>query len=69
MNEICRYINNKYQTLTYFGIDKNKIREFLTKNEIGGIDRVVPVGQALDMSFYWDGYDLNKILTRIVDIK
>jgi len=69
MNEICRYINNKYQTLTYFGIDKNKIREFITENEIAGIDRVVPIGQALDMSFYWDGYDLNKILSRIVDIK
>ena len=48
---------------------KNEIRNFIVNNELSGIDRVVPIGQALDMSFYWDGYDLNKILSRIVDIK
>ncbi len=69
IDEISKYINNKYQTLTYFGINKSKIKEFIIKNEISGIDRIVPIGQALDMSFYWDGYDINKILSRIVDIK
>ena len=69
INKISKYVNNKYQTLTYFGIDKNEIRNFIVNNELSGIDRVVPIGQALDMSFYWDGYDLNKILSRIVDIK
>ncbi len=69
INEISKYVNNKYQTLTYFGIDKKEIKNFITRNEISGIDRVVPIGQALDMSFYWDGYDLNKVLSRIVDIR
>ena len=69
INDISKYVNNKYQTLTYFGIDKSDIKNFLTKNEISGIDRVVPIGRALDMSFYWDGYDLNKVLSRIVDIR
>ena len=69
IDEISKYINNKYQTLTYFGINKSEIKEFIIKNEISGIDRIVPIGQALDMSFYWDGYDINKILSRVVDIK
>ena len=69
INKISKYVNNKYQTLTYFGLDKKEIKKFIVENEVNGIDRVVPIGQALDMSFYWDGYDLNRILSRIVDIK
>ena len=34
-----------------------------------GIDRVVPIGQALDLDFVWDGYDIYNSLTRAVDIK
>jgi hypothetical protein len=45
------------------------LKDFILKNKLQGIDRVVPVGQALDISFFWDGYDLNRILTRVVDIK
>ena len=59
----------KFQTLTYFGIDKKDLKNFVIKNKLDGIDRIVPVGQALDISFFWDGYDINKILTRVVDIK
>ena len=69
LNKIKNYINNKYQTLTYFGLNKNILRNFILKNQLEGIDRVVPVGQALDINFFWDGYDLNKILSRVVDIK
>ena len=69
LNKIKNYINNKYQTLTYFGLNKNVLRNFILKNQLEGIDRVVPVGQALDISFFWDGYDLNKILSRVVDIR
>ena len=69
INQIKKYINNKYQTLTYFGIDKNLLKKFIINNHLNGIDRVVPIGQALDISFFWDGYDINKILTRVVDIK
>ena len=69
INQIKEYINNKYQTLTYFGIDKKLIKNFIIDNNLNGIDRVVPIGQALDISLFWDGYDINKILSRVVDIK
>ena len=62
-------INNKYQTLTYFGVNKGILKNFILKNQLAGIDRIVPVGQALDISFFWDGYDLNRTLSRVVDIK
>lgn len=69
INEIKEFINKKFQTLTYFGFSKEELSDFMIKNKIDGIDRVVPVGQSLDINFYWDGYDINKILSRIVDIR
>ena len=31
-----------------------------------GGDRVVDVGHALDLSFFWDGYDMVRELSRII---
>ena len=45
------------------------LKNFVCKNELQGIDRIVPIGQGLEMSLYWDGYDMNKTLSRVVDIK
>ena len=69
LNQLKRFINSKYQTLTYFGMNKSVLKNFILKNKFRGIDRIVPIGQALNISLFWDGYDLNKILTRVVDIK
>ena len=69
LKKISKYINKKFQTLTYFGFKKDFFKKFIVENNIPGIDRVVPIGQALDINFYWDGYDMNSTLTRIIDIK
>ena len=69
LKKIAKFINNKYQTLTYFGLSKDILKNFILKNNLEGIDRIVPIGQALDISFFWDGYDVNKILSRVVDLK
>jgi len=59
-------ITEKYQTLTYFGMDITQVREFITKNRLRGIDRVVPIGKALDMDIVWDGYEIVSALSRYV---
>ena len=69
INSIKHIVNNKYQTLTYFGIDKKILSDFIVVNGLSGIDRIVPVGSALDISVVWDGYDLIRTLSRIIDIK
>ncbi len=69
LDHITDYVNKKFQTLTYFGFKKKYLENFIIKNNLNGIDRIVPIGQALDIGFFWDGYDINKILTRVVDIK
>jgi len=64
------YVSNRsLQTLTYFGFSKKFIKTFFETNNFNGIDRVVPIGQALNINLIWDGYDLTKILSREVDIK
>ncbi len=68
LSEIADTIRDKCQTITYFGIDKNKIILSLINKNISGVDRIVPVGMALDMNVIWDGYDIIKELSRVIDI-
>ncbi len=68
INTISSIVNNKYQTLTYFGVSKDTLVSFVLTNNLNGIDRIVPVGKALDISLIWDGYDLIRTLSRICDI-
>ena len=69
INEIAHIINNKYQTLTYFGIDKTELINFVLENSLLGIDRIVPIGKAMEMDVIWDGFDVVKTLSRIIDVK
>jgi hypothetical protein len=69
INNIAHIINTKYQTLTYFGLDKSYLLDFVIKNRLSGIDRIVPVGTALDMDVIWDGYDIVRSLSRIIKVK
>ncbi len=68
-NSIADIINNKYQSLTYFGIKKSNLLNLIIKNRLLGIDRIVPVGKALEMNIIWDGYDIIRTLSRIIEVK
>lgn len=68
INSIAPIVNTKYQTLTYFG-DKSQLLDFVIKNRLLGIDRIVPIGKALDIGVIWDGYDIIGSLSRIIDVK
>jgi hypothetical protein len=68
-DEIAPIVNEKYQTLTYYGIAHDEIVTFVLNNKLFGIDRIVPIGLAMDISVIWDGYDLVRTLSRICDVK
>jgi len=68
MNSIAHIINPKHQTLTYFGVNKFRLLDFVMNNRLLGIDRIVPIGKALDIGVIWDGYDIVKSLSRIIDV-
>ena len=69
LNTINKYINEKFQTLTYFGFEKEYFKKFINEMKPVGIDRIVPIGRSMEMNFFWDGYDLKNILTRSIEIK
>ncbi|WP_431821051.1 acyl-CoA reductase [Burkholderia sp. F1] len=67
--QLAPIVNERYQTLTYFGIELAKLRAFVLDGRLRGVDRVVPVGRALDMDVIWDGYDIVAGLSRVVDLR
>jgi hypothetical protein len=62
--EIVPHIRRADQTLATYGIPEADLRRLVWDLRGRGIDRIVPFGQALHFSRYWDGYDLLAELTR-----
>ena len=69
LNKLKTIVNNKYQTVTYFGVDKSTIKKFVIDNKLKGIDRIVPIGQSLDIALLWDGVDVISSLSRGLKIQ
>jgi hypothetical protein len=68
INELKKYITEKCQTITYLGFSKNEMLEFVKKNNLNGVDRIVPIGQAMDIDVIWDGYETLKHLSRVITV-
>jgi len=66
---IEKIIDVKIQTLTYFGINKEELFNIVYSSGNVGIDRIVPIGTALDIGMIWDGYDMMYSLSKIIDLK
>ena len=62
-------INKKIQTISYYGFDLNFFNTLFKNNKIGGVDRVIPIGQSHNIDFIWDGYNLAEHLTRNIVLK
>lgn len=56
------------QTLSYFGIKKEDMAQFLRIARPRGIDRAVPLGKTMDFSLVWDGCDLIRTMSRRVEV-
>lgn len=68
LNDILPIIKNNFQTLAYYGFEKDELTRFVIENRIMGIDRIVPIGSTTDFSLTWDGYNLIDTLSREVSI-
>lgn len=66
--EILPIIDQKYQTLAYYGLSKKELNK-LINSAPRGIDRIVKIGKTTDFSLTWDGYNLINTLSRIIDVK
>ncbi len=69
LDDIQAFVSNKVQTLGYWGIEKDDLIKFIDQVSITGIDRVVPLANALTFAPEWDGYELLSQLSRRVVIQ
>ncbi|KAA5605207.1 acyl-CoA reductase [Roseospira marina] len=69
LESLAPMVSDRYQTLTSFGHPRDDLTAFVVSHGLRGIDRVVPVGQALDMGLIWDGYDIIGSLSRVIDVR
>lgn len=67
LDDLIPVVKRKYQTLSYLGLDKDALRRFVRDNRLTGIDRIAPVGSTMDFSLTWDGIDLIRTLSRVID--
>jgi len=69
IGELKEMISVKMQTITYCGLNENQLEALKEMAQGEGIDRIVPIGEALNFHYIWDGYNLLESLSRKVFIK
>jgi hypothetical protein len=68
LSDVAALVDERLQTAVVFGWSARELRDFVTNGRLAGIDRLVPVGDALSFGRYWDGFDLLHTLTRSVAV-
>ena len=66
LRQLLPLLSPKTQTLSCGGLDPRQTAAFLAAHHARGVDRVVPVGQAMEMDTVWDGRDMIAELSRII---
>lgn len=66
LDALSEIVTDKYQTLSYIGLDPKQIKSWVIQKGLKGIDRIVPVGRTADFTLVWDGYDLILTMSRII---
>jgi hypothetical protein len=67
-DEFFAVVTEKFQTITQFGVDTEELRGKIVERGLRGIDRIVPIGQAMNIGVIWDGCDLVRSLSRIITV-
>jgi hypothetical protein len=68
LDDLASQIRKRDQTMTYFGFTIEQLIQLVKILRGRGVDRLVPIGQALSFSEIWDGYDLRESFTRKVKV-
>ena len=66
--DLEQVVEGRDQTLSHFGIDEGDLRSLAHRLNGRGIDRMVPVGDALRFDRVWDGIDLLQSFAKRVAI-
>lgn len=69
LHSLGELLDHKTQTISHFGYQPDEIRSTISDIGLKGVDRIVPMGQALNFDLVWDGYDLIGFLSRNVVVR
>ncbi|MEV0196481.1 acyl-CoA reductase [Nonomuraea sp. NPDC050691] len=69
LDELADVVRRKDQTLTHFGFDREELAGLARALGGRGVDRMVPIGNALGFHRVWDGVDLPAEFSRLVTIQ
>lgn len=69
LEELVPLLTERDQTLSYFGFARSQLKELALSLPVRAIDRIVPIGTALNFSTIWDGGNLLQSFSRQVDLQ
>lgn len=69
LDALLPLLDRRIQTVSQHGFGRAELQDFVRRAGPRGIDRIVPIGQALDFAPVWDGTNLWRAFLREVDIR
>lgn len=69
LEQLVDVVTRADQTVGHFGFEAEQLGAFADRCNGRGIDRIVPIGEALSFSEVWDGMDLLDQMTRRVEVR
>jgi hypothetical protein len=69
LSDVLGFVDEGDQTLTHWGLEEAVLREFASAAGSRGLDRVVPIGEALAFDVVWDGFHLIDDMLRRVRVR
>jgi hypothetical protein len=69
VTDLAEHVTVRDQTLVHAGFENDELRALAENVNGRGLDRLVPIGQALAFDRVWDGIDLFEAFTRRVTVR
>jgi hypothetical protein len=67
--DVLAFVDEGDQTLTHWGLEPETLRQMALGAGARGLDRLVPIGQALAFDVVWDGFNLIDDMLRRVRVR
>jgi hypothetical protein len=69
LSEVLDFVGEGDQTLTHWGLSRDALVQFASGAGARGLDRIVPIGEALAFDVVWDGFNLIDDMVRRVRVR
>ena len=56
------------QTLSYYGVERETLLRAVLAMRPAGVDRIIRMGRTMDFALVWDGIDLIRTMSRVVQV-